>query len=254
MIMIDRYVIDAALNEEHSNEAEVSEFPVEDGSNFTDNVRIKPRRYRMNGIVSDTPLDVGFRAVEADGSDLVDTSTQPSAQAKQALEALFDAAQPVTVITTLATYHNMVMQTLTFSQDGETGDALPFVAAFTQITIVENVRRTIKVKFTAVDRGNLAAHPPGWIGTDKQGRDIVVDPSTKGPGIERKFIRADGSAVPPTEAAAASRKQGAALVQYDKDGHAIPIDSADYQPYTPKQRTPFWAPQQRFNTSPPFTP
>src|SRR4051812_45453107 len=153
MILIANHVIDAALNEEHSNEAEVSEFPVEDGSNFTDNVRIKPKRYRMNGIVTDTPLDVGFRTIEDDGSDLVDTSTQPSAQAKQALETLFAAGLPITIVTTLATYPNMVMQTLTFAQDGDTGDALPFVAAFTQINIVQNRRRTIKVKFTAVDRG-----------------------------------------------------------------------------------------------------
>jgi hypothetical protein len=241
--MIASYVIDAALSEEHTNEAEVSDFPVEDGSNFTDNVRVKPRRYRMNGVVTDTPLDLGFRSLQDDGSSIVDASTRQSAQAKKALEAIFQAAKPVTIVTSLDTYKNMVMQTLTFQQDGDTGDALPFTAAFVQINVISNVRRTIKIKFTAVDRGNLAAHPPGWIGTDKLGRDIVVDPSTKGPGLQPKYLRADGTAVPPEEAAAATRRQGAVLVKYDKDGHAIPIDQQDYQPFTPRQKTPFWSPQ-----------
>lgn len=249
MIMIANLVIDAALSEEHSNEADVSEFPVEDGSNFTDNVRVKPRRYRMTGIVSDTPLDLGFRSIEDDGSPLIDTSTQPSAQAKTALEALFAAGQPIPIVTSLATYKNMVMQALTFTQDGDTGDSLPFSAAFVQLAVVQNVRRTIKVKFTAVNRGNLAAHPPGWIGTDKQGRDIVVDATSKGPGLQPKYLRADGTEVPSEEAAAATRKQGAVLTKYDKDGHAIPVDSKDFQPYTPRQKKPFWAPTDR-----PFAP
>lgn len=253
MILVAGYVIDAAISEEHTNEADVSEFPVEDGSNFTDHVRIKPRRYRMNGIVTDTPLGLGFRKVEDDGADLIDTSTPPSAQARQALEDIFAARLPVVVVTSLATYKNMVMQSLTFAQDGATGDALPFTAAFQQINVEANVRRVVAVRFRRVvavrfrnvDKGNLAAHPPGWIGNDKLGREIVVDPKTKGPGLEPKYLRADGSDVPAAEAAEASRKQGAVLVKYDKDGHSIPVDQRDYQPYTPKQKKPYWSPNQR---------
>lgn len=245
MLMIGPFVIDASLSEDHSKDADVSEFPVEDGSNFTDNVRVKPRTFRVSGLVTDTPLDLGFRSIEDDGSPLIDTSTRPSAQARLALEAIMDAEEPITVVTELATYKDMIMSSLSFQQDGDTGDSLPFTATFRQINIVENQRRVIKVKFTAVDRGNLAAHPPGWIGTDKQGRDIVVDPSTKGPGLQPKYIRADGTEVSPLEAADASRKTtGAVLVKYDKEGHAIPVDPKDYQPYTPKQKTPWWGPNQ----------
>lgn len=253
MIMIADYVIDAAINEEHTNEADVSDFPVEDGSNFTDNVRIKPRRYRMQGLVTDTPLDLGFRRLQDDGSVIVTSiSTTPSADAKQALEALFAAAKPITIVTALDTYKNMIMQTLTFQQDGDTGDALPFTATFKQTNVVQNVRRLVKIKFVAKDRGNLAAHPPGWIGTDKQGRDIVVDPSTKGPGLQPKYIRADGTSVSPDEASDATRRQGATLVKYDKDGNAIPVAQKDYQPYTPRQKTPWWSPQTRLPSGVPI--
>lgn len=248
MILISGFVIDAALSEEHASEADVTEFPVEDGSTFTDNVRIKPRRYRMNGIVTDTPLDDGFRSIESDGSTIVITSSKPSAQAKKALDDIFEAKLPITIVTSLATYKNMVMQSLVFGQDGDTGDALPFSASFTQINVVQNVRRSVKVKFTAVDRGNLAAHPPGWIGTDKQGRDIVAN--KPGPGVDPTYTRADGTKVEPLEAADAARRQDSVLVKYDKDGHSIPVDQRDYQPYTPKQKKPYWAPNKRIPKAP----
>lgn len=246
MILIAGWTIDAALQEEHTREAEVTEFPVEDGSTFTDNVRIKPRRYRITGVVTDTPLDDGFRSVEVDGSEIVITSSKPSAQAKKALDDIFEAKLPITVVTTLETYKNMVMQSLVFGQDGDTGDSLPFTASFIQINVIDNVRTA--VKFTSVDRGNLAPHPPGWIGTDKQGRDIVAN--KPGPGVDPTYTRADGTKVEPLEAAEASRRQGAVLVKYDKDGHSIPVDQRDYQPYTPKQKKPFWAPNQRIPAKP----
>jgi hypothetical protein len=236
MLMIGPYIFDAALSEDHTSEADVTEFPVEDGSTFTDNVRIKPFRYKVNGIVTDTPLDDGFRRKNDDGSTIVDTSTTPSSQGKIALDGIFAARQAVTVITALQTYVNMVMKSLTYAQDGETGDTLPFMAEFVQINIVENVRGFIKIKFTAVDLGNRAAHPPGWIGTDKLGRDIVA--TKPGPGLPTQYFRSDGTAVSPDEAAEATRKQGNVQTVFDKNGNAqLARPGSPY--YAPQPTTPF---------------
>lgn len=237
MLMIGPYVIDAALSEDHTLQARVTKFPIESGSNFADNVQVDPRKYKMVGIVSDTPLDdkSRFSRVDSNGATIVDTSTVPSAQAKTALESVLLGELPITIVTTLATYANMVMTSLTFSSDGETGDALPFVAEFEQITIVENTRKTIKVKFTALDLGNRAAHPPGWIGTDKIGRDIVG--AIPGPGLPAKYFRADGTEVSAEEAAEATRRQGRVQTVFDKDGKAQLV----------RPGSPYWVP-------PPSTP
>lgn len=237
--MIGQYVIDAVLTESHDLEADVSEFPIEDGSTLTDHVRVKNKRYRMQGVVSDTPINDGFRTVENDGTELV-LETSFAEQARVALEALLLARQPLRVVTAKCTYDSMVMDGLSFSDGAENGDALMFDASFVQIKIVVNRRQRVDIKFKAVDRGNQATKPPGWIGTDKNGRNIVGN--KLGPGVAPVYTRADGTVVPPAEAAEAARKHGAVAVQYDKNGNAIPVDNADYQPYTPKQRKPFYAP------------
>lgn len=243
MIMIGPYVIDAALSEDFSNEADVTEFPVEDGSTFTDNVRIKPRRYKMNGIVSDTPVDDFFRRINDDGSSTPpDAATQPSAQAKTALDAMFAARQPVRVVTSIETLDNMIMKSLNYSRDGETGDAFPFTAEFQQINIVDNVRTFVNVKFTAVDLGNKASHPPGWIGTDKLGRDIVA--TRAAPNLPPKYFRQDGTEVSADEAEQATRRQGDVQTVFDqKTGNAELV----------RRGSPYYAPQSPL-ASPPRLP
>ena len=46
------------------------------------------------------------------------------------------AREVITISTALATYENMILQTVDVNRTGETGDALPFVATAKQIRIV----------------------------------------------------------------------------------------------------------------------
>lgn len=239
MVKIDGYAIDAALSEEHELEAEVTEFPVEEGANVTDHVRIKPRVVTIKGCVSDTPI--GAVADLRAGSNL-----EPNEEARVVLESIFEARDPITIETNLKTYTNMIMESLTIPQSADVGEALMFTATFRQVIIEANKRvviRAIPIATKKVDRGNADGKPPGWIGTDKQGRDITVN--KLGPGVEPKYTRADGTDVSVDEAREAAKKNDAVIIKYDKDGHAIPVDERDFQPYTPKQQKPYWVPTPR---------
>src|SRR5713101_5273233 len=55
--LLDVITIDATLQEVHKADAEVTEHPVELGADITDHVRPKPVELRIEGIISDTPID-----------------------------------------------------------------------------------------------------------------------------------------------------------------------------------------------------
>lgn len=250
MIKINGYPIDAALSEDHDHEADVTEFPVEQGGNVTDHVRIKPAQVTIKGVVSDTPI--GAIATIRDASNVtlgdgdVGNAVLPSDEARAFLVATFEAGEEITIETSRKTYENMIMEKLSIPEGGDVGEALMFTASFKQIIIEINKRvviRAVPIGQPKRSRGNADGKPAGWIGTDSKGRDVTVN--KLGPGVEPKYTRADGSEVSADEARDAAKKNDAVLVKYDKDGNAIPVDSRDYQPYTPKQKKPYWAPNPR---------
>lgn len=239
MIKIDHYAIDAALSEDHDLEAAVTEFPVEEGAAVTDHVRLKPRTVTIKGIVTNTPI--GAVADFRGGSNLL-----PTEEALVVLEAIYEAKEEVTIETSLKTYDRMVLEKLSIPRDGSTGDALMFTATFRQVTIESNKRvviRAVPIAQKKKSLGLLNGRPPNWISTDAKGRKVFG--STLTPGVEPIYTLEDGTPLSGEEAAAASRREGKVLVKYDKDGHAVPISQRDYQPYTPKQKTPSWAPVTR---------
>lgn len=239
MVKIDGYQIDAALSEDHDFEAEVTEFPVEEGAAVTDHVRLKPIVVTVKGCVSDTPI--GSVAELREGSNL-----KPSEEALVVLQATYEAKEPVTIETSIKTYENMILESLSIPQDGETGDALLFTATFRQIVIEANKRviiRAVPIGQRKRSFGNVKGKPAGWIGTDSTGRHIVGN--KLGPGVEPVYTREDGTPVSTNEARDAAKTNGSVLVKYDKNGKAVPVDNRDYQPYTPKQKKPYYAPVPR---------
>lgn len=154
-VIVAGFEIDAVPDEQHEYSAEVTEHPVERGADVTDHVRLKTPRVTLRGIVSDTPIG-GIAARRLPGST-------PSRDAYAHLLGVFNARQPVTVITELATYTNMSLQNLRVPRDPETGAALGFEAVFVQIEIVTNSRTAINVASPRargkVDRGHKAPEP-----------------------------------------------------------------------------------------------
>lgn len=153
MITIDGMVIDAALREEHSFEADVSEHPVESGADVTDHVRARPPVVSIEGIVSDTPLADDVIAARTAGET-------PSVEARARLFDIWNRREPITVETTVAVYTNMVMQSFSITEDADTGEACRFRATLKQIRLVKNKRTTVRVASPSGSRKvNLGSRP-----------------------------------------------------------------------------------------------
>lgn len=146
MITINDYVIDAALTEEHTLDSEVTSFPVERGIDITDHVRRLPRTVSIEGIVSDSPLGLAAiaRQVIIDDNALP-SDVPPSIEAFAYLRQIYEAAQPVTITTSLGLYENMVMESLSIPRSAATGGALRFNATFREVRIVDVRRSRVRV-------------------------------------------------------------------------------------------------------------
>lgn len=146
---IDGYLIDATVQENHTYESEVTKYPVESGSDITDNVRNKPIVITLEGIVSDNPIGqvaiVRNRSVVTPASSDSSTDFLPSDEALAKLIAVHNAKQPIVVETTLKRYDSMVMTNLEIPRDASTGAVLHFTATFEQVIIVTNNRLFIRV-------------------------------------------------------------------------------------------------------------
>lgn len=136
LVMIDEFLMDVSLNEGHEFESEVTEFPVESGSNIVDNVRPKPITVTMECLVSNTPI--GFLATtRGTGSG---SPSDPVDDAYEHLLKIRERREPVTIRTSLRTFENMVLKSLSIPRSSGRGDELRFTATFQQIQVVTNKR------------------------------------------------------------------------------------------------------------------
>lgn len=152
MITIDDYLIDMARVINRGASAEVTAFPVEDGGDITDHVRILPEKVSIEGVVSDTPI--GEAAVERAGSVQL-----PSEEARDKMNSLF--GKIIKVITPNRVYRKVTLESLTEVEDASTGDAYKFTATFCEVRLVTNERTVVQVAVPRnskkVNKGSKAA-------------------------------------------------------------------------------------------------
>lgn len=144
-VIIDDFEIDIAEAEEHRFDSEITEHPVETGADITDHVRSRGMSLTIDGIVSDTPIGAIAKRRLIDFGDFL-----PSGEAYAKLIGIRDARQPITIATSLRTYENMVMESLTIPCNATAGDALRFSAVFRQVQLITNERTIVLV---SVPRG-----------------------------------------------------------------------------------------------------
>jgi hypothetical protein len=101
-------------------------------------VKAKPARVTLtDGFVSNTPPE-----------DLVDVrgaNSIPAEEARERLEAIHAAREPITIVTTLRIYENMIMESLSVTRTAKDVESLHFKATFREIKFVTNERTTIRV-------------------------------------------------------------------------------------------------------------
>jgi hypothetical protein len=137
-VLIDGYPIDLTLSESHKFDSEVTEFPVEQGADITDNIRPKPLEVTMEGIISDTPLDPTLISQRGGGPFTPTTFSQQliTNDAYRRLLKIRNARQPVNIMTSLAYFKSMALKSLTIPRTAGQPHVLRFTATFVQIQIV----------------------------------------------------------------------------------------------------------------------
>lgn len=143
MVTIDGYPLDLVETEEHSLTSEITDHPVEDGSDISDNIRLKPRELTLtNAVVSNTPIG----AIATDDTRKLGASLPPPAMAAyQRLEALWLARKTFTVVTGLKKYEKMGIVTLTIPQEAKNAGGLIFTVHLKEIRVATNKRVTMAV-------------------------------------------------------------------------------------------------------------
>lgn len=131
--------LDVTTKEQHNYENKVSLFPVEEGSDISDNIRQEPDTFTIEGLISSTPiaiLDFGT-SLEA-GKRVINAQDALLAIAGRQRQGKNTTPKLVTIVTGLRVHTNMGMVSLNTPRDGKTGQALRFVAKFVKVETVSS--------------------------------------------------------------------------------------------------------------------
>lgn len=110
--------IDVFVEEEHTKEATVTSNPVEDGSIASDHISLEPDSLNIEGFIGAAPLEGGAsRVLDID----------------QALTALLDSKELVTIVTGLRVYDDMAITSYKVTRNKEQGQSLPFSLSATKL-------------------------------------------------------------------------------------------------------------------------
>lgn len=139
-IIIGDQILDVAVSEEHNFEAEISSFPVESGSEIIDNIRILPLKISITGIVSNAPLPPVAAKRAGDPN--------PADSAYRYLSGLRTKRMIFPVTTSLDTFPNMVITSLSIPRAPGGADFLQFTCQMQEVLIVKT-EKTIPVAPTA---------------------------------------------------------------------------------------------------------
>jgi hypothetical protein len=148
--------LDAMITASHSGDVEVTDHPVEQGSNVVDHKREKPETLTMEGFVSEVALTAEARAQVESGTD------RPQVALAQ-LKAFKASPDLLSISTPQGQYASLVMTSLTTSESAQLGGSLSFTASFKQIRVVASATVKVPTKVAtaqAKDRGGKKQGAP----------------------------------------------------------------------------------------------
>lgn len=199
------FVLDITFDESIELDAEITSFPVEEGPDINDHIRIKPVVVNINGFVSESPLNLeaslqglvgaagglvgnlkgGFASAVGSvaggflGSQLIGGGQDPAQAARDALEDLFLKRTTVTLVTKRKVYTDMVLVSLRFPRDGEAGQGLKVSMRFQKMNLVK--AQTVLIKNLAKAVSSSAA-PKSKLGNQTPSQPNA-EQSSKGSSI-----------------------------------------------------------------------
>jgi hypothetical protein len=126
--------LDCSVDEVHTDEAEITEHPIEEGSTISDHIRKLPIMLEITGLITNTPivyLASLFAKSPVQGS-LIPSQDRVS-DGYALLRQFMDDGSILTVSTSLRDYPNMAIQSLTVRRNKDTGQALDCTIVFREI-------------------------------------------------------------------------------------------------------------------------
>ena len=146
------YTFDAVVQSDHTSELALTEHPVQNGAAVTDHSYLKPKTLTLHIGVSDCAVGGNYGGGSA-----------RSVNAYQLLLRLQREARPLTVTTRLHTYTNMMVKTITASEDYTTVHALDATITLQEIVVasVSTVKVSSRPQVTgSTNRGTPQAVEP----------------------------------------------------------------------------------------------
>ena len=133
-VSINGIEFDALIDESRTLEATVPEYSVESGFSVSDAIILSPEKLDMTLFVTNTPVTWYNR--HGGSQNRVDSVVKQ-------LEELYYAGEPVTIVTSDATYSNMAIESITFSKNTEVGYAREIPISFKKIRVTSAKTTTI---------------------------------------------------------------------------------------------------------------
>jgi hypothetical protein len=163
---IDTIQLDAAISESHEFNNQVTQFPVENGSTIADHVIRQPHVLTIEGFVTNSPVSLLGGALSSI-SGAVGSGTRTESNFTKLIELQNGKYNPTTkrfdrktfdVVTGLTVYTDMVMVSITFPRNGQTGDALNFNAKLQSIQVSKSeVSKVSNVKSGVANQAQATA-------------------------------------------------------------------------------------------------
>lgn len=122
-------VFDAVPSIGIKRQAEVTSYPVENGADVSDHVQVKNNTFSMSGMITETPIRLMHDMLHSAGVN----GTRIS-QAITYLDQIFDARQPIILVTEHRVYENVILRGISYDYQSE--HAMQFDLEFEQIRLV----------------------------------------------------------------------------------------------------------------------
>lgn len=130
--------LDLILNENHEQNAEVTENPLQDGRAVSDGIFLHLREGSLTALVSNhsikhaTPPDIQSAEALLDKAENYELKNR-AREAWEELKGIQNRKELVTIVTALEVYDNVAVTNVATELDGESGDALEIKVTFKQV-------------------------------------------------------------------------------------------------------------------------
>lgn len=165
--VVESFPFDLLLNESHTLEFSLSDHAIDDGATITDHVTRKLRSCTIKGFFTNHPMENSRKStgsVTIADYDSERLEREEKAQTNRALEmleqleAIAEKKQPVRLVTAMKIYPEMLIQSISYSREPNSGSAVTFTMKLREFKMA-----TVKIKKYTVniktESGQVAATP-----------------------------------------------------------------------------------------------